>query len=248
MCYVYLLRSISDPTQTYTGFTRDLRHRLTQHNCGHSTHTRKFMPWELVFYAAFQEEVAARKFESYLKSGSGRAFAHKRLLSGIRGGCNWSNSPPPHLFISVHTKPLHEGAGAQILARNHSPGDDCRSAHLRRYSLGAAPISRLKTRLKELSEPYPTADATSENDVLFERIMPPALYIRHCVMYSRGVWPRTVLNFRAKADLDMRASRASNSTDQLLSRPECIASMDFLSCLSDMAANHPFGGAAELLA
>ena len=43
------------------------------------------MPWELVFYAAFQEEVAARKFERYLKSGSGRAFAHKRLLSEIRG-------------------------------------------------------------------------------------------------------------------------------------------------------------------
>jgi predicted GIY-YIG superfamily endonuclease len=97
MCYVYLLRSISDPTQTYTGFTRDLRHRLTQHNCGHSTHTRKFMPWELVFYAAFQEEVAARKFESYLKSGSGRAFAHKRLLSGIRGGVI---GPIPRLHIS----------------------------------------------------------------------------------------------------------------------------------------------------
>lgn len=38
------------------------------------------MPWELAFYAAFQEEVAARKFESYLKSGSGRAFAYKHLL------------------------------------------------------------------------------------------------------------------------------------------------------------------------
>ena len=85
MYYVYLLRSISDPTQTYTGFTHDLRHRTNQHNCGQSAHTRKFMPWELVFYAAFQQEVAGRKCESYLKSGSGRAFAHKRLLSGIRG-------------------------------------------------------------------------------------------------------------------------------------------------------------------
>ena len=85
MYYVYLLRSISDPKQTYTGFTHDLRHRMNQHNCGHSAHTRKYPPRELVFYAAFQGEVAARKFESYLKSGSGRAFAHKRLLSGIRG-------------------------------------------------------------------------------------------------------------------------------------------------------------------
>src|SRR6202040_26993 len=126
--------------------------------------------------------------------------------------------------------------------------DDCSSAHLRRYSLGAPPISRLKTRRKELSDLYPTADATSENDVLSERIMAPALYIRHWVRYSRGVWPKTVLNFKAKADLDMRASRASESTDQFLSRPACIASMALLRCLSDMAANHPFGGASELFA
>ncbi len=76
--------------------------------------------------------------------------------------------------------------------------------------------------------------------------MAPALYIRHCVRYSRGVWSKTVLNFRANADLDMRASRASDATDQLLSMFECIACMALLRCLSDIAANHPFGGAAEL--
>src|SRR6266403_5547174 len=124
-----------------------------------------------------------------------------------------------------------------MLGRNQSPVDDCRSAHLRRYSLGATPISRLKTRLKEPSDPYPIADATSEKDILFERIMSPALCIRQRVRYSSGVWPKTVLNFKAKADLDMRASRASDSTDQLLSRPECIASRALLRCLSDMAAS-----------
>jgi|SRR6266481_2137058 len=67
------------------------------------------------------------------------------------------------------------------------------------------PISLLNTRLNELSDPYPTAEATSENDILFERIMAPALYMRHCVRYSRGVWPKTILNFKAKADLDMLA-------------------------------------------
>src|SRR5258708_30856903 len=107
-------------------------------------------------------------------------------------------------------------------------------------------ISRLKTGLKELSDPYPTATAASENDVSFERISAPALYIRHWVRYSRGVWPKTVLNFKAKADLDMRASRAIDSTDQFLSRPKCIASMTLPSSLSDMVANHPFGGAAYL--
>jgi len=82
MCYVYLLRSIAYPIQTYAGFTHDLRHRLNQHNCGHSPYTRKYLPWELVFYAVFREEVTARRFESYLKSGSGRAFARKYLLQG----------------------------------------------------------------------------------------------------------------------------------------------------------------------
>src|SRR5580692_6566919 len=125
---------------------------------------------------------------------------------------------------------------------------DCRTAHLRRYSLGATPISRLNTRLKELPDPYPTPDATSVNDVFFVRITAPALYILHCVRYSRGVWRKTVLNFKANADLDMRASRASDSTDQVLSKPACIACITLPRCLSDIAANHPFGGASELLA
>jgi hypothetical protein len=92
------------------------------------------------------------------------------------------------------------------------------------------------------------ADATSENDIWFERIMAPALCIRQRVRYSRGVCPKTVLNFKAKADLDMRASRASDSTDQLLSKLACIACMALLRCFSDIAASQPFGGASELLA
>ena len=136
----------------------------------------------------------------------------------------------------------------QKRARNHSPIDDCRNANLRRYSLGAKPISRLNTRLKELSDPYPTAEATSDNDVLFERIMDPALYIRQRVRYSSGVWPKIVLNLNAKADLDILASRASDSTDQFFSRPQRIACMALLRCLSDMADNHPLRGAAWLFA
>lgn len=135
-----------------------------------------------------------------------------------------------------------------MLACVHSAVDDCGSAQFRRYSRGASPISPLNTRLKELSDPYPTADATSENDIPFERIMAAALYIRQRVRYSKGVCPKTVLNFNANADLDMRVSRASDSTDQRLAKPECIACIALLRCLSDKAANHPLGGAAELLA
>jgi len=172
----------------------------------------------------------------------------KNVCSVESGACNWFNSAPLTSLHLVLIQPLRENARVQILARDHSPVDDCRSAHLRRYSLGATPISRLKTRLKELSDPYPTAEATSENDPFFERIMAPALYILHWVRYSRGVRPKTVLNFKAKADLDMCDSRASEATDQFVLTLECIASMALLRCLSEIAANHPFGGAAGLLA
>src|SRR5260370_11831385 len=52
-------------------------------------------------------------------------------------------------------------------ASYHPSIDDRRSVHLRRYSLGATPISRLNTRLKELSYPYPTPHTTSANTEFF---------------------------------------------------------------------------------
>lgn len=79
MYYVYLLRSIPFPDQTYRGFTKNLKTRLVDHNAGHSKHTAKYMPWELVCYHAFAEEYKAREFEHYLKTGSGKAFAKKRF-------------------------------------------------------------------------------------------------------------------------------------------------------------------------
>ena len=79
MFYVYLLRSLSDGAQRYIGFTTDLKKRFKSHNEGASTHTRKYRPWKLVAYFAFENERRAREFEFYLKSGSGKAFANKRL-------------------------------------------------------------------------------------------------------------------------------------------------------------------------
>ena len=82
--YVYVLRSLKEPAQTYVGWTKDLRQRLKEHNWGMSPHTAAHRPWKLVWYGAFSDEKAARDFERYLKSGSGRAFLHKRLLSQVR--------------------------------------------------------------------------------------------------------------------------------------------------------------------
>jgi predicted GIY-YIG superfamily endonuclease len=79
MFYVYLLRSESAPEQTYIGLTDNLRARIAKHNEGGSPHTAKFRPWKLACYLAFPTRAQAADFESYLKSGSGRAFARKRL-------------------------------------------------------------------------------------------------------------------------------------------------------------------------
>jgi putative endonuclease len=79
MQYVYLMRSKVQPDQRYVGTTRNLRARLNAHNAGQSLHTTKYKPWEIVGYFAFLSAQRAFEFEKYLKSGSGRAFAAKRL-------------------------------------------------------------------------------------------------------------------------------------------------------------------------
>ncbi|MGE0283899.1 MAG: GIY-YIG nuclease family protein [Rhizobiaceae bacterium] len=79
MHYVYLIESTSEPGRRYVGMTTDLQRRLQDHNAGKSLHTAKFGPWRIVTYIAFSETAKAERFERYLKSGSGHAFANKRF-------------------------------------------------------------------------------------------------------------------------------------------------------------------------
>ena len=79
MNWVYILRSVNAPDQVYTGLCADVRQRLAAHNAGQSPHTAKFKPWQLQSAQYFEDEHVAIAFERYPKSGSGRAFAAKRL-------------------------------------------------------------------------------------------------------------------------------------------------------------------------
>ncbi|WP_075997941.1 GIY-YIG nuclease family protein [Salaquimonas pukyongi] len=79
MKYAYMLQSKVNPSRYYVGSTRDLKKRFNAHNAGHSEHTRKYLPWELRGYVAFSEPAKADKFEAYLKTGSGRAFAKRHF-------------------------------------------------------------------------------------------------------------------------------------------------------------------------
>jgi len=77
--YVYLLVSVRKSGQRYIGVTTDLKQRLYDHNRGISPHTAQFVPWRLVTYIAFSDERSAGRFERYLKSGSGHAFANRHF-------------------------------------------------------------------------------------------------------------------------------------------------------------------------
>jgi predicted GIY-YIG superfamily endonuclease len=79
MFYVYLLQSKSNPDKRYIGYTTDLKKRISDHNAKKSIYTAKHMPWKLISYHAFCDKQKAQEFEYYLKTGSGQAFAKKRL-------------------------------------------------------------------------------------------------------------------------------------------------------------------------
>ena len=80
MYYSYILLS-SKSHIFYFGSTNDLKLRLALHNTGKVKSTKYHLPWKLVWYGAFESEKQARDFEIYLKMGSGKAFAYKRLVS-----------------------------------------------------------------------------------------------------------------------------------------------------------------------
>ena len=77
--YVYVLQSTTHADQYYTGCTSDMETRLQDHNRGHVPHTCKYRPWEVEMAVAFRDEAKARRFERYLKSGSGREFARRHF-------------------------------------------------------------------------------------------------------------------------------------------------------------------------
>lgn len=65
MFYVYLLRSESDRTRTYVGFSEDLKQRILDHNAGKCVHTAKYRPWQIETYVAFSCREQALDFERY---------------------------------------------------------------------------------------------------------------------------------------------------------------------------------------
>jgi predicted GIY-YIG superfamily endonuclease len=78
-CFVYVLRSETDPDRRYVGLTGDIRERLEWHNHGPCGQTLRHRPWSIHVLIEFADEQTAVRFERYLKSGSGRAFAKRHF-------------------------------------------------------------------------------------------------------------------------------------------------------------------------
>ncbi|MCA9395415.1 MAG: GIY-YIG nuclease family protein [Candidatus Omnitrophica bacterium] len=80
MFYVYVLHSIKRPTKYYVGFTKDLNKRVAAHNSGKSLFSRRYAPWQIECYIVFRDARKARRFERFLKSGSGHAFFRRHFV------------------------------------------------------------------------------------------------------------------------------------------------------------------------
>ena len=76
---VYILRSDADPSRHYVGITHNVTARLEWHNHGPCGYTIAYRPWSFLVTMEFASEPDARRFEKYLKSGSGRAFASRHF-------------------------------------------------------------------------------------------------------------------------------------------------------------------------
>ena len=77
---VYILRSDERRRPSYVSVTQDFKRRLGEHNSGRSPYTSGGEPWTPVVVIRFENDEKADRFEEYLKSGSGRAFAKRHFL------------------------------------------------------------------------------------------------------------------------------------------------------------------------
>ena len=82
MYYVYVIKSLQDGN-FYTGYTKDLRRRLKQHNQGESQATKSRYPFELVYYEACRNEKDALIREKYLKTTYGKRYINNRLKNDL---------------------------------------------------------------------------------------------------------------------------------------------------------------------
>lgn len=76
--YVYVLLSEKD-NQFYTGYTSDLKRRLSEHQSGKVHSTKYRLPLKLIYFEGCLHQQDATRREKYLKSGNGKIYLRNRM-------------------------------------------------------------------------------------------------------------------------------------------------------------------------
>jgi len=82
--YVYFLKSLKDGFR-YTGYTADLKQRISKHNAGQVTSTKHRIPLELIYFEGCRNKDDAIKREKYLKTTYGKRYLKQRLFNDQNG-------------------------------------------------------------------------------------------------------------------------------------------------------------------
>jgi putative endonuclease len=82
--YTYILKSTKDG-KLYTGYTKNLKLRLEEHNKGKVVSTKERRPLKLIYYEACLSRSDATHREKYLKTYHGKMFIKNRLKSYLTG-------------------------------------------------------------------------------------------------------------------------------------------------------------------
>jgi putative endonuclease len=80
--YVYVIQSLRDE-QWYTGYTNDLKRRLSEHNQQKNFSTKLRAPFKLIYYEACRNSLDAKRREKFLKTGMGKRYLRNRIKSDL---------------------------------------------------------------------------------------------------------------------------------------------------------------------
>ena len=90
MFYTYILQSNKNQ-ELYIGYTSDLKKRLKEHNQGLNFSTKRYIPWDIIYYEACKEMSDAKRREEYLKTTQGSRLIRRRIKDYLYKSKNLTN-------------------------------------------------------------------------------------------------------------------------------------------------------------
>jgi putative endonuclease len=97
---VYALRSVKDEG-FYIGYSKDLKKRFSDHNCGNVSSTKSRRPLELIYCEFHKNKYDALHREKYFKTTSGKKTLKLMLRESL--GSSRSRAKPTFVRCSENT-------------------------------------------------------------------------------------------------------------------------------------------------